>query len=134
MNATMNTTFGSRSILLALGLGFSLATACFDEAVLENEDCASNSDCWKTQECVQTAYQAEASNEASVGWCRPQGEGCAVGEQPGCECLREGSLFSCTSDDYTIVLCPTSQDDSCLCKLPTDLDPPAQDNSACPSS
>jgi hypothetical protein len=129
----MTTTSFSRSILLALGLGFVLATACFDDSVLENEDCASNADCAKSQECVQTEYQAMASNEASYGWCRPDGDGCAVGLQPGCECLREGSLYSCSSEDFSIVLCPTSQDDTCVCKLPTDLEPPQVDNSSCPS-
>jgi hypothetical protein len=132
MNATMNTTFGSRSILLALGLGFSLATACFDEEVLENEDCSSNSDCWKTQECVQTAYQAEASNINSFGWCRPEGEGCAVGEQPGCECLLEGGVRSCTSPDYTVALCPSADDDSCTCVYPSTIDPTLTDNTVCP--
>lgn len=130
----MITTIASRSIVLALGLGFGLATACFDESVLENEDCASKADCAKNQDCVQTDYQAMLSNESSVGWCRPEGEGCAVGVQPGCDCLREGTLYSCQSDDFEVVLCPTSQDDTCQCKLPTDLDPPQPDNNACPSS
>ncbi len=74
----MITTIASRSIVLALGLGFGLATACFDESVLENEDCASKADCAKNQDCVQTDYQAMLSNESSVGWCRPEGEGCAI--------------------------------------------------------
>ena len=87
----MNTTFGFRSILLALGLGFSLATACFDESVLENEACLSNADCGSSQECVRTDYQAMNTTEA-FGWCRPKGEGCAVGIQPGCECLVDGGL------------------------------------------
>ena len=130
----MTKTFGSRSILLALGLGLTLAVACFDDSVLENEDCTSKADCWKTQECVQTDYQASPSFESNVGWCRPDGEGCDVGVQPGCDCLREGTVFSCASDDYEVVLCPTSQDEDCLCKLPTDLDPPAMTNDACPSS
>ena len=78
-------------------------------------------------------YQSTLSNESSVGWCRPEGEGCAVGVQPGCECLREGSLYSC--DLYSSpVLCPTAQDDTCTCVLPTDLDPPAADNLSCPTS
>jgi hypothetical protein len=128
----MTTSFTPRSILLALALGFSLATACFDESVLENEDCASNADCAKSQNCVQTAYQAMASNESSYGWCRPKGEGCVVGSQPGCECLREGSLYSCEVG-YELVLCPSTQDDECRCVYPTDLDPPQMNNNTCPS-
>jgi hypothetical protein len=129
----MTTTFSSRSVLLALGLGFALSVACFDESVLVNEDCGSNADCAKNQECVQTEYQAMASNETNYGWCRPEGEGCALGIQPGCECLREGSLYSCTID-YEMVLCPSSQEEDCRCLFPTDLEPPAPNNDACPSS
>lgn len=130
----MTTTFGSRSILLALGLGFSLATACFDESVLENEDCASNDDCASSQECVQTGYQATATTEA-YGWCRPKGERCDTGTQPGCECLHEGSLFSCTKHDTAVNnVCPSSQDEDCLCVFPTDLDPPLESNTDyCPT-
>lgn len=128
-------TLSARSTLLALGLGFTLAT-CFDESVLENEECASNADCASSQECVRTEYQATASSEA-YGWCRPKGEGCAVGSQPGCECLIDGGLRTCTKHtSETNAVCPSSGDDDCLCVFPSslDIDPPPTDNSFCPSS
>jgi len=128
----MSKTFGSRSILLALGLGFSLATACFDEAVLENEDCAANSDCWKTQECVRTAYQQE-NNADGFGWCRPEGEGCAAGEQPGCECLLEAGVRTCTSLESGVSLCPSANDESCTCMYPPDIDPMLEPSATCPT-
>jgi hypothetical protein len=135
MISTMTTTFTSRSILLALGLGFVLATACFDESVLENEECGSNADCAKNQACVQTGYQATATTMA-YGWCRPKGELCDVGSQPGCECLLTGSLYSCVKNDTAeFNVCPSSQDTDCTCVFPTDLDPPLTSNTdTCPTS
>ncbi|MCX4242263.1 hypothetical protein [Paraliomyxa miuraensis] len=124
-----------RSVAIALLLGLGTAVACVDEAVLENEDCAEADDCFNSQECFRTGYQAEASNETPYGWCRPKGEGCAVGTQPGCECLREGALYSCSSRSYEDVLvCPSAQDASCVCLYPTDIDPSLMNNSACPST
>lgn len=129
----MNTTFGFRSILLALGLGFSLATACFDESVLENEACLSNADCGSSQECVRTDYQAMNTTEA-YGWCRPKGEGCAVGTQPGCECLVDGGLQTCTKhESETNAVCPLVDGNSCMCVFPSSLDPMVTDNTYCPT-
>lgn len=117
----MTTTSSSRSILLALGLGLVLATACFDESVLENQDCASNADCAKSQECVRTAYQLN-DTASKFGWCRPEGEGCAVGEQPGCECAANATEFTCDPLDDGTPLCPSAQETAtCVCKLVQDV-------------
>ena len=114
----MTTTIASRSILLALGLGFILATACFDESVIENEDCASNADCANNQECVRTDYQAGTPSQ--FGWCRPEGDGCAAGQQPGCECAVSATTYTCESVD-NVALCPTMQDATCTCVFPKDV-------------
>ena len=128
----MTKTFGSRSILLALGLGAMLAAACFNESVLENEDCASNSDCWKTQECVRTQYQAD-NNADGFGWCRPEGDGCAAGEQPGCECLLEAGVRTCTPLSSGENLCPSSAEEDCLCVYPSFFDSTLESTAACPT-
>jgi len=128
----MSKTSGSRSILLALGLGFSLAAACFDESVLENEDCASNSDCASGQKCVRTDYQAERTTE-QFGWCRPS-TSCAAGSQPGCACEVTGAAFTCEKHESAeFAVCPSSQDNDCTCVFPSDIDASLTDNLYCPT-
>jgi hypothetical protein len=116
MIATMLPNLASRSILLALGLGFALASACFDDSVLENADCIDDDDCAKSQYCHITDYQ-RTSTASKYGWCRPKGEDCAVGEQPGCWCAANTVSFTCESHDG-VQLCPTSQLNDCTCVLP----------------
>lgn len=128
------TTKSSRSILIALGLGFSLASACLDESVLENEECGEKADCASDQVCVQTAYQAESTNVSSFGWCRPE-PSCAVGMQPGCQCLQVGEVYSCEKHESAeFAVCPSSQDADCLCVFPSTVDPTRTDNTSCPTS
>lgn len=128
----MTTKFTSRSILLALGLGFTLAAACIDESVLENEDCASNKDCFNGQECVRTDYQLNVT-ASKVGWCRPEGDACAAGQQPGCECGVDATRFLCESLQDGTPLCPSTQDASCLCVFPEDVEGAVDGATSCPS-
>jgi len=103
----------SRSVLAALLLGFGSATACIDESLIENEKCLSDADCFSSQECIKTAYQDFL--EEDVGWCRPEGEGCAIGIQPGCNCEIDGNDGCCSSSGGEGLLAPHIDSSSGIC-------------------
>ncbi len=118
----------SRSLVLALVAAASLSAACFDDAVLENEDCASNADCAPSQECVITGYQQ--SLPEPYGWCRPEGNGCADGLQPGCACEIMALSECCSSQVVpSQPLSPVDTAQGCICVFSDDMDyPTAADN------
>ena len=66
----------------ALGIGMAVG-ACFDEELTLGLECESNADCGPRQECVQTEHQQSLR---LAGVCRPEGDGCEEGVQPGCKC------------------------------------------------
>ena len=118
----LDSTVATRSVLLALVLGFGSATACIDEAVLENDECLSDKDCFNNQECVITPYQA--ASLGGVGWCRPKDEGCVDGEQPGCACTNLAGMQCCTGTandaSGTLRSLGPNNDAGCICVLPDD--------------
>lgn len=114
----------TRSVLLALLVGFGSAVACVDEEVLENEDCLTDDDCFNSQECVITTYQA--TRLGGFGWCRPKGDGCVTGDQPGCSCTNLAGSQCCTGLANDASGTPTAlgpHDNAsagCICVLPGD--------------
>jgi len=118
----------SRSVLLALLAGLCGAVACFDEAVLENEDCLEAADCAKNQECVGTPYQLQLLEP--VGWCRPDGEGCAEGSQPGCDCEVDGVNLCCRGTEVGSLAPFVGSDGKCICVFADDMDYPTAPESA----
>ncbi|MEX1367329.1 MAG: hypothetical protein AB1Z98_29650 [Nannocystaceae bacterium] len=113
-----------RSVLLALLLGIGSAMACTDESTLENEDCLSDDDCFSSQTCVRTTYQVEELG--GTGWCRPKGDGCVDGDQPGCSCTVLAGSACCTGTvmnaaGATQSLVPHDNPSAgCICVLPDD--------------
>ncbi len=107
----MNARPATRLVLPALLLGSSLAVACFDDSIVENQDCASADDCANGQECVVTQYQAATG--AMHGWCRPKNDGCAAGLQPGCECSVDGIQQCCDGAEEDVL--PFVDAGTCIC-------------------
>ena len=102
--------------LALLGLLAGLALACLGEDSTLDQDCTSNEHCVFGQECVVTAYQASPDdNPAGTGWCRPKGDGCKRGEQPGCECEIEGQIGICPGLEVE----PSDSENptSCVCQF-----------------
>ena len=121
----IDSTVATRSVLLALLLGFGSATACIDETVLENDECLSPDDCFNNQECVITLYQSQEL--LGFGWCRPEGDGCVAGDQPGCYCAEQAGSRCCTGTainaaEQTVSLVPFV-DGSGICTCVLDGDP-----------
>lgn len=114
----MTTTFASRSILLAVGLGFTLAAACFDESVLVNEDCLTDDDCARSQHCNRTPYQETLPDP--YGWCRSDGDECAEGSQPGCYCEPNGVNFCCRGTAAGTLAPFVGNDGVCICAFAED--------------
>ncbi|MCH9680872.1 MAG: hypothetical protein K0V04_05515 [Deltaproteobacteria bacterium] len=112
----MNARHPTRFVLPAVLLGSVLAAACFDDSALENQDCASGADCSNGQDCVVTDYQA--SRGMGFGWCRPKGDGCAAGIQPGCGCTLDGLSQCCSSEEVDIL--PFVDGGSCICVFDDD--------------
>jgi hypothetical protein len=108
-----------RSVVLALLLGLCGAVACFDETVLENQDCATPDDCANNQDCVQTDYQKTLPEP--YGWCRPDDDGCADGVQPGCDCAINGLDLCCTGTEVD-TLAPYVDGGRCICVFADDMD------------
>ena len=119
----IDSTAATRSVLLALLVGFGSAAACVDESMLENEECLSDDDCFNSQTCVITAYQAQRFD--GVGQCRSDGE-CVAGEQPGCGCINDGVNECCTGSvvsatNETLAMVPhDNQTLGCICVRPDD--------------
>lgn len=111
-----------RSVLPALLLGLCGAVACFDESVLENEDCAEAADCASNQECIGTPYQLQLPEP--VGWCRPDGDGCSEGNQPGCSCEADGVNLCCRGTEVGTLAPFVGSDGVCICVFSNDADFP----------
>lgn len=106
-------------LLAALGLvgGFGLACALGEDSTLDQE-CRNSEHCVFGQECVVTGYQASLAE--GTGWCRPKGDGCKTGEQPGCECEIEGDQGVCLATGLTAVTredpdVPSTDAMDCVC-------------------
>lgn len=123
MTMTRPSSAPHRSVLLALLLGLGTAIACVDEAVLEDEVCQSDDDCFRQQECLLTAYQASLASPA--GWCRPDGDGCATGAQPGCACEAAGLEMCCVNSDGETLVPHETADGQCICVIDGDANFPA---------
>lgn len=79
----------------ALFAGCSVGDQLEDQ--LEGEPCTVEKDCWSTQECTRTIDEL---NLGLPGLCQPEGTGCLVGRQLGCDCTPMDPSLNCSYSAY----------------------------------
>jgi hypothetical protein len=67
------------------------------EKQLEGEPCTVEKDCWSTQECTQTIDEEMLG---LPGLCEPEGTGCVIGQQLGCDCNPVDPAANCSYTSF----------------------------------
>jgi len=85
--------------LVALVAGCSVGKQLEDQ--LEGEPCTVEKDCWSTQDCTRTVDEESLD---LAGTCQPEGTGCVIGRQLGCDCDPLDPSLNCSSSVYPAAL------------------------------